>query len=215
MDLIKLDNQLITIMKRLFFIIIITILSVTVNAQKKYMLQQIAALQVYIGYLQKGYSIAKKGLNLIGDLKKGELDLHSDYFTSLKAVNPKIYNSAKIGGCISLQIQILNTYRNAYPKLKQSMAFNEEESKYMNLVFNKLIDNCAITIDELIEVTTSEKLVMKDNERLKRVDVLYNDLQDKYSFIKDFVAEAKVLAVSRLKEQKDIQNSRVINDIKN
>ena len=28
--------------------------------QKKYLLQQIAALQVYIGYVQKGYSIAKE-----------------------------------------------------------------------------------------------------------------------------------------------------------
>ena len=31
--------------------------------QKKYLLQQIAALQVYSGYLSKGYSIAKDGLN--------------------------------------------------------------------------------------------------------------------------------------------------------
>ena len=33
--------------------------------QKKYLLQQIAALHVYSGYLSKGYSIAKDGLNTI------------------------------------------------------------------------------------------------------------------------------------------------------
>ena len=39
------------------------------EADIKYMLQQVAALQVYIGYAEKGYSIAQKGLTFIGDLK--------------------------------------------------------------------------------------------------------------------------------------------------
>ena len=51
--------------------------------QKKYLLQQIAALQVYSGYLSKGYSIAKNGLNTIKNIKNGDLLQHSNYFTSL------------------------------------------------------------------------------------------------------------------------------------
>ena len=61
-------------MKKQFLIILFAVVSTSVKAQtfaewfqqgatqKKYLLQQIAALQVYIGYVQKGYSIAKKGL---------------------------------------------------------------------------------------------------------------------------------------------------------
>ena len=49
------------------------------KTQKKYLLQQIAALQVYIGYAQKGYRIAKEGLTTIGGFTKGEFDLHSDF----------------------------------------------------------------------------------------------------------------------------------------
>jgi len=52
------------------------------STQKKYLIQQIAALQVYIGYVSKGYSIAKKGLNTIQDIKHGDFDLHKNYFNN-------------------------------------------------------------------------------------------------------------------------------------
>ncbi|MDQ1166374.1 hypothetical protein [Flavobacterium sp. SORGH_AS_0622] len=51
--------------------------------QRKELILQIAALQVYIDYAKKGYSAVSKGLNFIGDARKGEVNLHSDYFTSL------------------------------------------------------------------------------------------------------------------------------------
>jgi uncharacterized membrane protein YobD (UPF0266 family) len=78
-------------MKRLFTLVLFALLSSGVKAQtfaewfrqgatqKKYLLQQIAALQVYIGYMQQGYSIAKQGLNTISDVNNGEYNLHKDY----------------------------------------------------------------------------------------------------------------------------------------
>ncbi len=202
-------------MKILFTIIIISTLSEAANAQKKFMIQQIAALKVYIGYLQKGYSIARTGLNVIGDLKKGEFNLHNNYFNSLEAVNPKIRNSEKVAGCITLQVQILKVINSAYKQLKQSNQFSENELSYMNNVFTRLLEDCTITIDELIEVTTSNKLEMKDDERLRRIDNLYNDLQTKNTFVQSFLSASKVLAVSRLQDQNDVNTSRSINGIKN
>ena len=56
---------------------------------------------------------------------------------------------------------------------------------------------------------------MKDDERLKRIDALYHDMQDKYSFAQSFAGEANILAARRLREQNDIQISRGLNEIKN
>ena len=47
---------------------------------KKYLLDQIAALQTYIGYAEKGYSIVTGGLNTIKDIKHGDFNLHNNYF---------------------------------------------------------------------------------------------------------------------------------------
>lgn len=95
-------------MKRLFTLVLFALLSSGVKAQtfgewfrqgatqKKYLLQQIAGLQVYIGYVQKSYSIAKQGLNTVSAIKHGEFNLHKDYFNSLRTVNPKIKNYSKV-----------------------------------------------------------------------------------------------------------------------
>lgn len=214
-------------MKRLIILILFAILSTGTKAQtfakwfrqsatqKKYLLQQIAALQVYIGYVQKGYSIASQGLSAISDIKNGEFNLHKDYFNSLKSVNPKIKSYSKVADIIALQVNIIKTYKEAAKQLKQSGTFKADEISYINGVFERLMDDCAKTIDALITVTTSGQLEMKDDERLKRIDALYSDMQDKYTFVQGFSNEAKLLAASRFREQNDILTSRALNGIKN
>ena len=183
--------------------------------QKKYLLQQIAAFRMYIDYLQKGYSIAKQGLNTISDIKHGEFNLHKDYFNSLRAVNPKIKNYSKVADIVSLQVSIIKVYKEASKRVKQSGSFNAEEISYINGVFGRLMDDCSKVIDELIAVTTSGELEMKDDERLKRIDAMFSDLQDKYGFIQSFSNEAKLLVAWRNQEQNNIQSSRALNGIKN
>ena len=41
------------------------------KTQKKYLVKKIAALQVYIEFAEKGYKIAKEGLNTIGVFTSG------------------------------------------------------------------------------------------------------------------------------------------------
>lgn len=214
-------------MKKLIILIVFAILSTSTKAQtfaewfrqsatqKKYLLQQIAALQVYIGYVQKGYSIAREGINAISDIKHGEFNLHKDYFNSLKTVNPKIKNYSKVADIILLQVNIIKTYKEAAKGLKQSGTFNAGEMTYINGVFERLMDDCAKTIDALIAVTTSGEFEMKDDERLKRIDALYSDMQDKYTFVQGFSNEAKMLAASRIQEQNNIQTIRALNGINN
>ena len=54
------------------------------KTQKKYLLQQIAALKVYISYAKKGYNIVSSGINTIRDIKKGELNLHNNFYNRSK-----------------------------------------------------------------------------------------------------------------------------------
>lgn len=87
-------------MKKIFLVVLFNAL-ITGNLQaqakqQRMLLEQIAALKVYIGYAQKGYSAVKKGLNTIGDFKRGEFNLHTDYLNSLKVVNPKIKKYARV-----------------------------------------------------------------------------------------------------------------------
>lgn len=185
------------------------------QTQKKYLRQQIAALQVYIGYAQKGYNIAKEGLTTISGLTKGELNLHTGYFNSLKSVNPEVRRYAKVEDIAALQVRIVQNYIRTYRQVNSSGAFSNDELAYFGRVLSRLLDDCDKTLDELITVTTDSKLEMKDNERIDRIDKLYLDMQDKFTFSQSFSNDAKSLAASRLKEKTDVQTSRAMQGIKN
>lgn len=184
------------------------------KTQKQYLIQQIAALQVYIGYAQKGYSIAKEGLNTIGELKRGEFNLHTGYFNSLKSVNPKIKQYAKVADIMAMQVAIIKDYSKTRRRMQESGAFNGKELDYIIRVSGRLLDDCENTLAELITVTTDGNLEMKDDERLERIDILYQDMKDKYTFSQSFNNETMVLAASRIKENNDVQTSRALYGIK-
>src|SRR3954469_10258998 len=76
------------------------------KTQKKYLVQQIAALRVYLDYLKKGYAVVHNGLNTIEHIKNGNFNLDRDFFSSLKNVNPAIKNTAKVADIIAFQIFI-------------------------------------------------------------------------------------------------------------
>lgn len=182
--------------------------------QKKYLLQQIAALQVYIGYAKKGYNIVTSGVNTIRNIKNGDLNLHRDFFNSLKNVNPAIRRYAKVADIIAYQVKIIKQTKGTLQQIRETKQFTETELDYCKQVFDNLLDECMKTVEELILVTTSGKLEMKDDERLKRIDRLYADVQDKYSFTCSFSEDMGILAVQRLGEQMEINRSKLINGIK-
>lgn len=185
------------------------------KTQKKYLIEQITAFQMYLGYVQKGYSIAHKGLATISNIKKGDFNLHRDFFGSLKTINPKIRNYSKIADIVTFQVKIVKVYKDTYKQVQGTHLFNSGEAEYFFKVFTNLFSDCTDVIDELIAVTTDGELVMKDNERLKLIDALYINMQDNYTFAKSFGEEAKLLAVQRMKEKNDVQTVRTLNGVKN
>jgi hypothetical protein len=182
--------------------------------QKKYLLQQIAALHTYISYAKKGYDIASQGVNTVRNIKQGIFNLHRDFFSSLKNVNPKISGYVKVTDIITLQLRIIKQTKQTIQGIIEPKQFTNEELEYCKQVFENLLDECTKTIDELIIVTTSRKLQMKDNERLKQIDNIYSNMQDKYSFCSSFSDEMGLLSVQRMGEQVEINRSKILNGLK-
>lgn len=182
--------------------------------QIKNLIKQVALLEVYIGYVEKGYDIAKKGLTTISDIKNGDFQLHLGNFNVLKSVNPKISNYARVAEIVFLQLQIVRVYKKSIGQMNTAAVFTSGEAGYVNKVFTMLLEKCAVNIDELISLTTSGAYEMKDDERLTRIDALAADMQDKYAFAQNFERETLVLGLQRKKENNEVQTSRWLNNIK-
>lgn len=171
--------------------------------QRKELILQIAALQVYIDYAKKGYSAVSKGLNFIGDARKGELNLHGDYFTSLLKINPKIRNYYKTAEIISMQFKIMKLCRKTLADLKTADLFHGSELDYIERSFGRLLQSCSQTLDELLVITTDAELELKDDQRLECIDLLHKTMQEDYNFCLSFCSEARLLSVSKTADKKD------------
>jgi len=166
----------------------------------KYLGQQIAALQVYIGYAEKGYKIASTGLHAIQDIKNGEFSLHQSYFSSLKNVNPKIKNAAEVAEIIALQISIVNHFKQAIKTYKASGYYGASELSYVGNVYAEITADCLKDIDALMNLITDNKLEMSDDERIAAINKLYADMQDKNSFTQSFTNDGLLLVQQRQQE---------------
>lgn len=184
------------------------------STQKKYLLQQIAALQVYISYAKKGYNIVSGGLNTIRDIKKGDLKIHNTFFNSLKAVNPKIARYQKVADIISYQLRIIKQAKQTIAYIRDSNQFTPDEIEYNKKVFDFLLQESIESINELVSIIIPGELEMRDNERLVRIDKLYTDMQDKYTFCSVMSEDMALLAAQRMGEDVEIKKSKLINGIK-
>ncbi|MDQ8013175.1 MAG: hypothetical protein REI96_12045 [Flavobacterium nitrogenifigens] len=201
-------------MKKMFFIISILIISPQIiqsqAKQRKELLLQIAALQVYIDYAKKGYSAVSKGLHFIGDAKKGEVNLHGDYFTSLLKINPKVRNYYKAAEIISMQLKIMKIYKRTLADLKTADLFHGSELDHIERSFQRLLQNCGDTLEQLLAVTTDSKLELKDDQRIERIDALHETMLEDYNFCISFSGDARVLSVSKTAEKKGSKNASAV-----
>jgi hypothetical protein len=184
------------------------------KTQKKYLIEQIAALQAYTAVLKKGYDISQKGLTAIGDIKNGDFGLHSNYFNSLKAVNPEVAKYPRVADILTMQqdIQLLSGHSKS--KALQSNLFTSGEKDYITGVYGRLNTDCLQTLNELEAVTTPGKLEMKDDERIKRIDRLFAQSQSQYDFAKNFSNDLLMMQIQKSYQNTDLRTARNLYGIK-
>lgn len=167
----------------------------------KNQLKQIALWEIYIKDLEKGYEIAKEGLNTISDIKNGDFHLHLDHFNALMEINPDIKKYSKVVEILLLQSDI-------------KKLVTKSDDDYINSVWRHLNDRCNADVDQLNKLLSPGNYQMTDDERIKNVDKLYADMKDKYAFAKSFSNEVKILSVQQLKEKNEVQTSMLLNNVK-
>ena len=184
------------------------------KTQIKYLVEQIAAFETYVGYVRKGYNIADNGLSSIRDLKRGELTLHSDHFNSLKHVSSVISQSGRVADIIAMQTYIVKVSTSALKTARTNQETFPEELDYLEQVYAQILKESQIDIDQLSQLVTDNRLEMKDDERIIRIDGLYNTIRDKYMFLRSFSGGVSILMLQRYKAQLQVDNERRILGVK-
>ena len=172
---------------------IITILAIaTTKAQVQELeqlaldIEKLAQLKSILTNMYKGYEILTKGYNTVKDLTEGNFNLHKVFLDGLLEVSPTVKKYKTIAEIINGQKVLVKEYKTAFNYFKSINVFEEGEIEYLSQVYSSLFNRSLKNIDELLMVITSNQLRMNDAERLKIIDRIYDDMQDKLSFLHDF-----------------------------
>lgn len=184
------------------------------KTQRKYLVQQIVAFKTYLGYLKQGYDIAQKGISTVQHIKNGEWDLHRDYFGSLKIVNPSILKYRKVAELSAMLVKTVKQTKSLISYTKRRNEFNPGEINYIGRTCEQVITECLESIDELMMVITSGELEMKDDERIWRIEKIYDQAQEHQVFLQSFGNSVTMLSQQRLGERLEIETSIKLHGLK-
>jgi hypothetical protein len=171
----------------------------------KVMLKQIALLAVHVRELENAIEIARDGLTAIHEIKNGEFNLHNLFFSSLKSVNPAVSKYSRIAVIIADQISIITDFKNLSQRLKTEKRITGIELSYVKSVYSHIAAECSKSLGDLIIVTASGSLEMTDDERIKRIDLIYDDMNDKFAFSRQFTSKTSQLVNERESQYKDLR----------
>lgn len=176
--------------------------------------EKLAQFKKILSNMKKGYDILNGGYNTVKNLTEGNFNLHKTFLDALMEVSPTVKNYKKVADIIRFQKLILTEYKSAYSRAKGKNLMNEGELDYISGVYSNLVNKSLNNLEDLTTVVTSGKLRMSDDERIQAIDRIYDDMQDKLVFLRDFNNSTSVLIVQREKEQKDAKAMKAIYGIK-
>ena len=166
--------------------------------------EKLAQLKEILTGLYNSYEVLHSGYTAIKNISEGNFSLHQQFLDKLQQVSPLVRKYKKVGDIVRYQITILKEYKLAYNRFKSDRNFGASELRYLSAVYRNLFDQSLKNIDALLTVLTASKLRMSDDERLERIDKLFDDMQDKLSFLRHFNKNTNLLAIQRVKEKNDI-----------
>lgn len=181
--------------------------------QRKYLLQQIAALKVQIGHIRETYRIARQGLDIIGGETGVERDMHGGFFRSLGTVNPEIAAMPEVREMAELYQGVQGVRRASMEELGAVGGMSAEELAYISGVHDRVAADCAQLIEELGRTAENSRLQMKDDERFSRITDLHAQMLSNYRFARSFSAAAVQVAHGRREVRMGVENQKRINGI--
>jgi hypothetical protein len=174
------------------------------KTQKKYLLLQIAKLQTYMAYAKQGYQIVQGGLRLVGDIKEGDFRLHNDYFTHLQTVSPSIKKYSKVTAILSIQLQMLQTYRSGISKLNAESLLTGSNKGECRQIMEAVIDDALLDIGSLQAILTDGSFSMTDEERVEQIDQIYLSINQKKDLQRQFLLAVQATIHQRKQSSSDM-----------
>ncbi|SMD44905.1 hypothetical protein SAMN00777080_3542 [Aquiflexum balticum DSM 16537] len=173
------------------------------QTKKRYLLEQIAALKVYTNTAWKCYETARAGLGVIGETKEGDFNIHSEHFGKLRKISPTVASYSRLAEIIKLQAGLVSL-RSRNSGMDMEFLDNREREFAMRF-FTRTITESVVNLSLLTSLLTDSTVEMTDRERLDRIEGIYAEMLETYSFALILDQDLRGLSGERRKEQDEIK----------
>jgi len=173
-------------------------------------IEKLAQFKQILSDMKKGYDVISSGYSTISSISQGTFNLHQGFLNGLLAVSPPLKAYSRVAQIISYQELILSEYKSAYSNFKSGGRFTPQEISYMGTVYKNLFNQSVNNLSTLTMVMTASQLRMSDDERLRQIDGIDKDMQDKLSFLRTFNSRAAAIDAQRKRQQQDTKSLQQI-----
>lgn len=167
------------------------------GTERKYMIQQIALYQVYLGYAKRGYKIAQGGLETIKDIRDGELRLHDAHYDSLAIAAAAIKHSTGVKSAVRDCTHTARLIQTVKHYAYTSTSFSPSERAYIRRVTDAVSIDLSRISEELDLTLTSGTARMTDDERISRINKVQQEAASAYAFMRRFAADMQASGKNR------------------
>lgn len=174
------------------------------KTQEKYLIKQLAYLELYSSEIRKGYELAKEGLGTIKGFTNGEFKLHEAFFDALATVSSVVRKDFRVVEIAKMQVNI----RSSLGALVESSALPQALKEYIREVQKTVIEACDEDLNELLDIVLSGKVEMDDEARLERLKLVYEAMKEKAAFTRYFCAEVQGLLINQRGYEIDLESIR-------
>jgi len=189
-----------------FGLLFLTVMAVPAKAQSADLTQlildieKLTQLKGILSDMKTGYTIIDGGYNEVKSIADGNFNLHSTFLNGLLMVSPAVAKYGRIADIILEQGYIVTEYTRYYKQFSSSGHFSSDEIAYLANVYTTLLQQSLQNLSQLTDILAAGKLRMSDDERLRAIDHIYTDTDDKLTFLRHFDQETAVLDLQRQQE---------------
>lgn len=198
-------------MRRIKIIIVLLLVTAGAKAQSSDLTQlildieRLTQLKGILTDMKTGYQIIDGGYNQVKSIADGNFNLHSAFLNGLLAVSPAVAKYGKVADIVLKQGYIVTEYRRYYQQFSAGGHFSTDEIAYLANVYTTLLLQSLQNLSQLADILMAGKLRMSDDERLRAIDRIDADTEDKLSFLRHFDQQTAILDLQRQKAANDLQ----------
>lgn len=166
--------------------------------------QQLKTITLQNAQKQLENQMTKLKLKEISDWTQKQKEQYQKYYDELQKVRSVIANYERVRNMMQMQMRMVDQHSRIWQLLRSDGNFTAAEIRYMEQVYNGMLNQSLQNVKQLRTLVTSYATKMSDGKRLEMIDETAEQMQRNYDDMRRFNNENALLSVSRAKSRQDI-----------